>query len=294
MSNFRPILVLTLACLIPFAGGWGRKGHSVIAHIAYLELTPEAKARVDAIMGDQTIQETASWADGVRGRGRLYPETGPLHYANLAPYAPSYDHAAERPEAGNVVDGVVDYALQIEDPDLSDELRRHAMMFMVHFAGDLHQPLHAGNADDRGGNDIDINWFDGERRLHSIWDSGIIDATTQDPWPLMADRLYKEISDEDRMAWTITDPDTVDRSNEDDAALLTKAVGRWVLESRRYANDFAYAAQGFHDGKAFEDGTELGQRYATHCEPVINLRLKQAGVRLGHVLNAILGDGAVD
>lgn len=285
-------LALTLALLLsaPLAAGWGRTGHAVIAEIAYRELTPEARARVDAIMGDQTIQETASWADGVRGRGRLYPETGPLHYANLDPLAPSYDHATMRPEAGNVVDGVVDYTLQLEDPDLSDELRRHALMFAVHFAGDLHQPLHAGNADDRGGNDIDIDWFGRSRRLHSIWDSGIIDAVTTDPWPILAERLYAQITDEDRLAWTITDPDAIDRTSADDKARLTEAVGRWTLESRRYANTYAYAAEGFNAGAPFEDGTPLGADYAKHNEAVTMLRLKQAGVRLGHMLNAVLAD----
>jgi len=286
----RLFVLLSFVLTAPFAAGWGRIGHAVIAEIAYRELTPEARARIAEIMGDQTIQETASWADGVRGRSGLYPATGPLHYANLNPLAPRYDHATMRPDTGNVIDGVVDNALQIEDPDLSEELRRHALMFTVHFAGDLHQPLHAGNAEDRGGNDIDLDWFGRTRNLHSVWDSGIIDANTQDPWPILADRLYNDITAEDRLAWTVTDPDTIDRANPDDKTALTEAVGRWVLESRRYANDFAYATEGFNNNEPFKTGTPLGADYAEHCEAVTMLRLKQAGVRLGHLLNTVLDD----
>ncbi len=275
------VLPIVLACL----GGWGRTGHAVIADIAYRELTPEARAKVDAILAGQTIQETASWADGVRGRNDEFPWTSPLHYANLPADAIRYDDTSMRPPEGNVVSGVTRFAAQLVDAEASELERRQALMFLVHFVGDLHQPLHAGNAEDRGGNDIDISWFGSERRLHSIWDSGIIDAASGEPWPVMGDRLYREVTPQDRLAWTVNDPLPGDSVL---GPALVEAAGRWVLESRRFANTHAYRADGFSDGEAFVDGTELGADYAEHCEPVVELRLKQAGVRLGRLLNALL------
>lgn len=285
MRTRRALIFLTLPVLMACLGGWGRTGHAVIAEIAYRELTPEARAKVDAIMAGQTIQETASWADGVRGRNDAFPWTAPLHYANLPADAPRYDDASMRPPEGNVVSAVTRFSTQLTDPEATDLERRQAMMFLVHFVGDLHQPLHAGNARDRGGNDIDIAWFGSERRLHSIWDSGIIDATTDAPWPVLADRLYAEITPAERLAWTVSDPGM---GEEASGPLLVEAAGRWVLESRRFSNTHAYRADGFNAGEAFVDGTELGVEYARHCQPVVELRLKQAGVRLGRLLNTLL------
>lgn len=278
-------LTLAFALLLALLGGWGRTGHAVIAEIAYRELTPEVRAKVDAIMADQTIQETASWADGVRGRDDEFPWTAPLHYANLPADAPRYDDASMRPPEGNVVSAVTRFSDALTDAEATDVQRRQALMFLVHFVGDLHQPLHAGNADDRGGNDIDIAWFGSERRLHSIWDSGIIDATTDAPWPVLADRLYAEITPAERLAWTVNDPGA---GEEASGPLLVEAAGRWVLESRRFCNTHAYRARGYNGGEPFVDATQLGADYARHCQPVVELRLKQAGVRLGRLLNTLL------
>ena len=275
------LLVVTLV----LGGGWGQKGHAVIAEIAWREMSPGARERVQEIMGISTIQQTASWADGVRSRDPNFRWTAPLHYANLPADAAGYDHETMCPEEGNVVSAVLMFAERVVDESLSEIERRQAMMFLVHFVGDLHQPLHAGNAEDRGGNDIDIAWFGNERRLHSIWDSGIIDAVTgREPWPLMAERLHEGVTDSDRVAWTVSDPRD---SDEIRGAMLTQAVGRWVYESRRLADTHAYRAEGFNGGEVFEDGTELGQGYAEHCAGVTELRLRQAGVRLGALLNAV-------
>lgn len=279
-----------LTCLIPL-GGWGRKGHAVIAHIAYLGLTDEARERVDAIMAASdiagaTIQETASWADGVRGRDDEFPWTAPLHYANLPAGADAYDPEAA-PEAGNVVTAVPLFARQLLSESSSDKQRKQALMFLVHFVSDLHQPLHAGNAEDRGGNDIEIQWFGRDRRLHSIWDSGIIDASTREPWPVLAMRLAGGIDDDERRAWTERDDFGPAGGLDEDRAAAT--LGRWVVESRSYADRFAYGSEGFNEGEPFATGDPLAQRYADHCMPVVELRLEQAGVRLAGLLNSLLG-----
>lgn len=276
---------LVLAVALVAMGGWGRRAHSVIADIAWRELTPEVRQRVAAIMGSETIQETASWADGVRGPNDEFAWTAPLHYANLDAAATGYDHASMRPERGNVVDGVAGFALRLTDPDLDIQEQRQALMFVVHFVADLHQPLHAGNAADRGGNDIQVQWMGDRRNLHAVWDSGILDALGDTPWPSMAERLHSGITPGERLAWTATDPATRDAATR---GALEASVGRWVFESRSLANRYAYAAAGFNDGRPFETGTPLDRAYAEHCAPVVDLRLEQAGVRLGHLLNVLL------
>ncbi|MBA4119273.1 MAG: hypothetical protein C0513_01010 [Isosphaera sp.] len=287
MTRARVWLVLVVGAAVAAMGGWGRRAHSVIADIAWRELTPEVRQRVAAIMGEQTIQETASWADGVRGPNDEFPWTAPLHYANLDAAAAGYDHAAMRPAQGNVVDGVTDFALKLADPSTSDAERRQALMFVVHFVGDLHQPLHAGNAADRGGNDIQIQWLGDRRNLHAIWDSGILDALGDTPWPSLAEQLHAQITPAERLAWTATEPGTRAAAT---TQALHQSVGRWVFESRSLANRYAYSAAGFNDGKPFVTGSALGREYAEHCAPVVDLRMEQAGVRLAHLLNVLLAE----
>lgn len=252
--------------VIPLAG-WGRDGHAIIAQLAYAELTPTARERVDRILRGDALPEVAAWPDQVR-REPDYWWTGPLHYANPSPEHEEYDHARDCPPQGNVVTGVVDFARVLADESASEADRREALLFVVHFVGDLHQPLHAGNAADRGGNDITVSFFERERNIHSIWDSGIMRAHDDRAWPFWVARLLPEITDGDREAW-IADLNAVD----------TQTVGQWVGESRRLATQHCYV---------LEPGDVVGEAYVADKMPVVDVRLKQGGVRLGAVLNKLL------
>jgi hypothetical protein len=267
-------------CLL---GGWGRDGHAIVAQIAYLELTPEARARVDAILAGGgvggggpdgttvglTLPEVSAWPDWARNQPD-YRWTSPLHYANPSPEHDSYIHDRDCPDRGNVVTAVRDFAAQVADESASATERREALMFVVHFVGDLHQPLHAGRAADLGGNRIEVNFFGRERNIHSIWDSGIMQASSRDPWPVWVDRLAGEISEKDRSAWL-----------EGGAAPDVATVGNWISESRRLADEHCYVLEG---------GEVVGAEYVEDKTPVVELRLKQAGVRLGAMLNGLLGE----
>lgn len=274
MTLTRPRVLTAAASLfllgtLALAGGWGPAGHAIIAQIAYFELTPEARAKVDRIMGVDSIQETSAWADRVRGTDD-YRWTGPLHYANPSPEHDNYDHARDCPPEGNVVSAVRDFAAIVADESATDLDRKEALMFLVHFVGDLHQPLHAGRAADRGGNDIRVNFFGRERNIHSIWDSGIMDAARDEPWPLWVERLYPEIDSSDRDAWLASgaSPDVT-------------TVGRWITESRRLAYEHCYVLEG---------GETVGEDYVQGKLPVVDECLKQGGVRLGAMLNEIFGE----
>ncbi|MEO0513362.1 MAG: S1/P1 nuclease [Planctomycetota bacterium] len=261
-------------------GGWGPAGHSIVAQIAYQELTPEVRAKIDAILRadgsavegprmPSTLPETASWPDWARNQD-AYRWTAPLHYANPSPEHDDYRHERDCPEEGNVVGAVRDFAKVLADESADALERRRALMFVVHFVGDLHQPLHAGRAADRGGNDIEVVFFERERNIHSIWDSGIMRASSQDPWPLWVERLYPEISREDRASWLApgATPDV-------------ETVGVWVSESRSLANEHCYV---------LKPGQSVGAAYVADKMPIVDERLKQAGVRLGAMLNEILAD----
>lgn len=255
--------LLTLACL----GAWGRDGHAIIAEIAWRDMTPAAQARAKEILAGEDLPAVAAWADQVRSTA-AYRWTAPLHYVNLPAGTAAYDHETHCPDNGCVVSAVDDFARLLID-EVDDKTREDALKFLIHFVGDLHQPLHAGRPDDRGGNDIQIRFFGRDRNLHSIWDSNILNAGDPQPWPLIAERLWNQIRPADRLAWL------ADARHDD----LIGTAGRWTFESHRLAERYAYPAQ---------PGAELGEDYVRDTLPVVHLRLQQGGVRLGALLNQLL------
>lgn len=269
----RPTLCLLAACLaLATLGGWGRDGHAIIADIAWRELSPEAQAEIKALLGEASLPEVASWADVVR-REAGYEWSGPLHYVNMPPDAAAYDPARDLPPEGNVVSAIDRFAAELKDRSLPAKQRGEALMFLVHFVGDLHQPLHGGRAEDRGGNSIELTFYEKPMNLHGVWDYGILEAVSQDPWPVRAERLFGEITPVSRIDWLST-------THTGD---LSATAGRWATESHMLAERYCYSV---------EAGSTIGAEYAEASLPVVELRLKQAGIRLAAVLEDCLGAGS--
>ncbi len=258
-----------VAFAAPASALWGRDGHAIIAEIAWRELSPETQAAISGLLAGAehgtTIQETASWADAVRPQD-AYRWSAPLHYVNMPPNASEYQHTRDCPDEGCVVSAIQRFRDEVRDTSLPIEARREALMFLVHFVGDLHQPLHGGRAEDRGGNDIEVTFYGRESNLHRIWDSSILEAHDASPWPVKAERLHAAISGHDRIAWL------ADFHDED----MLATAGRWAFESHALAEDYAYGL--------VENGSDLSVNYVNATVDVAELRLLQGGVRLAAVL----------
>ena len=159
------------------AHAWGAEGHQVIALIAQSQLAPKAKAEVDRLLAlepGETLASVSTWADEHRN-----PATGPWHYVNFP--RDSCVYAAERdcPD-GQCVIGAIQKELRILYSKAPDDRRLTALKYVVHFVGDVHQPLHAGFQDDRGGNKYQIQDFGTGSNLHALWDSGLIKNLNED------------------------------------------------------------------------------------------------------------------
>jgi len=264
------VAAVGLALLLSAMGGWGKEGHAIIAQIAWDELSPEAKTEIRTLLGDTGLPEIASWADSVRHEPN-YKWSAPLHYVNMPADADAYVHERDCPPQGCVVSAIDRFATVLADHDKSPQERGEALMFIVHFVGDVHQPLHGGRAEDRGGNSIEVTFRGEETNLHRVWDYGIIEAASDEPWPEQAKALEHEITEQDRIVWLASEtPDN-----------WIATAGRWAFESHRLAEMYAYPVH---------SGDELGQAYIDHCDPVVNVRLKEAGIRLASVLEACLVD----
>lgn len=167
------IVLLAVAAASPLqAVGWGAEGHRLIAELAQTRLTAVAQAEVDRLLALEpgaTLISVATWADEVRS-----PATAAWHYVNLPRDAACRFTADQSCINGQCVVGAIERQINLLASKQSDEVRLQALKYVTHLVADVHQPLHAGFADDRGGNDYQVQDFGRGSNLHAVWDSGLI------------------------------------------------------------------------------------------------------------------------
>ena len=268
MPHTKTEMLRIVACLVALAGaafGWGREGHAIIGAIAARHLTPEARAGVAELLGPgETLASVGSWADEIRGERR---ETGPWHYINLPVTEPRGDWRAYCPEAGCVARIIPEMMARLRNPALDRTAKTEALKFLIHFVGDLHQPLHTGDRGDRGGNDLPVGFQDRPGNLHAFWDTPILVwITERDPdWRARMERGVGY--------WTRRQ---MQKGELDD----------WVWEAHAVARDVVYA--GLPEGNP----AALGEEYARRAAPVAQRQLQRAGARLALLLNRAFAHGA--
>ena len=175
--RLRSICFLLLFSLPMPAAAWGPAGHRIVATLAEAELRPVAKAEVRKLTGGHSLADIATWADDLRddpSRHALARSTAPLHYVNFADPQCRYDAARECRQGRCVVAAIERYAAVLADRDESAATRAQALRFVVHFVADVHQPLHAGYRDDRGGNRYQVQFEGRGTHLHAVWDSRVL------------------------------------------------------------------------------------------------------------------------
>lgn len=243
------------------AGAWSYAGHRTVCEIAWRELTPRARAEVRRLtraFGEYpTFAETCVWADSPAARA-----IHNVHWINLTP-------GARRVTEEDCPEDCVLRHLETElsvlaDRGRADTTRARALAFVGHFVGDLHQPLHVAYGLDRGGSQHAIVGLGPVDDLHEVWDRYLIEARARD-WRAYAARLQDEVTSVHRRVWTRAGPRT------------------WAEESFRIVEERVY------QGLAGPGDSRLGEAYVRENLPVAERRLKQAGVRLGALLNARLG-----
>src|SRR5664279_6309823 len=179
----RRLAAIAMLCGSLPAFGWGPEGHNLVARLAAAHLTPAAAARVAEILGPGiTMQSISSWPDQIR---RDRAATGPWHYVDIPIDKPHLDMARDCPKGDCVLAKIEDFRKALKDPATAPEPQREALMFLVHFVGDMHQPLHCADNADQGGNKVLVKYGNrgGDRpyNLHSLWDSGLLDAMPKMP-----------------------------------------------------------------------------------------------------------------
>lgn len=178
MARFLFSFFLALSLLPLPAHAWGPLGHRLVARLAEADLDARTRAEIASLLqgeADPSLAGIANWADNLRDTdARLSKQTSRWHYVNIADHDCAY--VAERDCAGGdcVIDAIQKQTAILADRGRPRAERLQALKFVVHFVGDVHQPLHAGYARDKGGNDFQTSYHDKGGNLHRVWDSGLL------------------------------------------------------------------------------------------------------------------------
>lgn len=235
---------------------WGQIGHYVTGQIAEQHLNDLAKARVNHILGDRTVAISTVWMDDIRSDPNYDFDT--WHYVTI-PDGEEYDKSVQ-PESGDIIWALETLIEELKKGNLSEEGEAEKLKLVMHMIGDIHMPLHVGTGEDRGGNDVRLQWFGDDSNLHRVWDSGIIESLQ-----MSYTELTKELN-------TATPQQVKNWQND--------SVRDWAYESMEYRNEV-------YD---LPDNMRIGYDYKYFKKDIVYKRLLQAGVRMAGVLNEIYGE----
>jgi hypothetical protein len=172
---------------------WAPEGHQIVAAIAARELTQTARAQISSLLGGEAAAMMvleSSWADEIR---QQRPETNSWHYVNIELGSGGYRPARDCPNRDCVVGQIERDTAILSDPSASKPARREALLFLIHFIADLHQPLHAADRHDKGGNDLKLRFKDKRLSLHQVWDQEVV-AVMGDDYARVAGNIMARLT----------------------------------------------------------------------------------------------------
>ena len=238
------------------AFAWGKTGHRVIGAIAERAMSEKARQGVKSILGTEGLPEASTWPDFMRSSPEPFWQktAGPLHYVTV-PAGKTYADVGA-PSEGDAVTGLAMFAKVVRHRRAPLAERQRALRFIIHIVGDLHQPLHAGNGTDKGGNEVKVTWFGKPTNLHAVCDTDLVDDE-QLSFTEYADRLYPRITHELARQWR--DPNPL----------------AWIAESAAIRETI------------YPTSPDLSFSYVFAQRATVEQRLEQGGVRLATYLDQL-------
>jgi nuclease S1 len=306
---------LLATVLATSAWGWGCTGHQIIALIAEANLNSHARAMVMQILaatpispdlrrycGDSGLDafvDSSTWADDERS---VNLSTGGWHFIDIPRGAPKGDiNQYCPPSTSCVTKAITDELAILRDPKADAQARADALRYVIHFVGDLHQPLHTTTNDDRGANCVPVAFFDQNPQetnparedyrpnLHGVWDTSIIERWAHNRSPQqLADELESKFKTQipvwesqpvDLDAWAWESHDVAERVVYGD--LPTKVAVKKPEPVNACSDDDHISA------RMLKLHEQIGEQYEEAAEPVVQEQLAKAGARLAAVLNSM-------
>lgn len=236
---------------------WSKDGHSAIGVLAMKQLDADVYSKLEEAIGaldDQAMIEACNWPDDVR-ETEAWEWSAPQHYINIPRGEAQYSKPRDCPDGLCATEAIKTYAAQLFDERLDKVKRQQAFAWLCHVTGDLHQPLHAGFSDDRGGNNYKIVFNDEEMNLHGFWDFELVNEHAGG-WQELVNLLSST---------------QVTPANANWSAAM---VNQWTADSHQLAINYAYPAE-----------REIEQSFALRSWVLAQQQVSRAAARLAQIIN---------
>jgi hypothetical protein len=265
IMKFRYSLSITIVVFCLTLISWGYTGHRTIGQITENHLSENAKAAVKNLLGDESIAEACTWADDARKYPEL-KETANWHFLNM-PLGLDFEQfksMVDTLKQENVYSALIKAQATLKEKGTTRKQQVDALKFLMHFVGDIHQPMHISRAEDKGGNTIQVNYDGKGTNLHSLIDTRLLEhgGLKYDSLAINFDHIPKR-----KIRKWRKDP-----------------VINWAWESYQISSEL-YAEIDQMKSKNIDEAF-----YKKHM-PMVEKRIQQAAARLSGLLNEIYKDG---
>jgi hypothetical protein len=263
IKTMKRFLLISLFFSIPYISlAWGVLGHRIVGEIADSYLTLKAKTEIKKILGNESIAMSSNWGDFIKS-DTSFRYLNPWHYISIEKGMTEedvYEHL-ERDTVTDIYTKTNFLIKELKKKNLAIDKKRFYLRLLVHFVGDMHQPLHVGRSGDSGGNRVRLSWFNTPTNLHAVWDEYLVNF--QQLSYTEYTRAINFSTTAQRKEWQ------------------KSPMSEWILESYKLTESL------YTDIK--EDNQKLSYDYNFKHIGTVNTRLLQGGVRLAGVLNQIFG-----
>jgi len=245
---------------IPAKAFWGLTGHRVVGEIAQSYLSAKTKKAIFEILGNESLAMASNWGDFIKSDSN-FDYLSRWHYVNLKAGLSRHEVTGKllADTSHNLFNRINFLVAELKKQELSLETKKMYLRLLIHFVGDLHQPLHVGRVEDLGGNRIKVQWFNEPTNLHNLWDEKLPDFQRLSYTEFAASINFT--TKKQRKEWQST------------------PLSDWFFESYQIA-------QTLYD-EIKQPEPRLGYRYNYDHVETMNRQLLKGGVRLAGILNEI-------
>ncbi|EWH10443.1 S1/P1 Nuclease [Catenovulum agarivorans DS-2] len=253
-------LLYLFAVIQPPVYAWGPMGHALTGELAEPFLTTTAKEKIKRLLGNESIAYATTYLDRMRGnKSEFWQKTAsPWHYVTV-PDGQLYSQNQHAPSRGDAYTALNHYAGVLAKSN-NPKQQKLALYFILHLVGDIHQPLHAGNGKDRGGNNFQVYFQHKRTNLHRLWDSQMLSQHKQKHWHNKLSAQLNQLPLAQIQTW------------QDSSSI------EWINESAKIRQQIYPTAE----------RQNIDSKYVSDALKTTELRLMQAAVRLAHLLNTLL------
>jgi hypothetical protein len=248
--------------LLPFQSmAWGVLGHRITGGIAEKYLTPKAKTEIQKLLGNESIAMASNWGDFIKSDSS-YNYISSWHYINLpGGMSPVQLNSYLKNDSGTDLYTKINFIIsELKIKTLPKAKKILYLKLLIHFAGDIHQPMHTAHPEDKGGNNIRLFWFNSPTNLHRIWDENLVE--------------FQQLSYTEYIS-------SINFATASQIKQWQKQpVSEWIVESYRISEQLY---------KEIRPDDKLSYSYNYNHVSTLNAQLLKGGIRLAGLLNQLFG-----